>query len=322
MKISKFLLLAIVSATILTFIAFAIGDDVIIDIGPIFGEQGEQIEANPGHLNDDGVIDAKDVSLLAGILTSQGEGFTPEQLASANLYTGDGEGINAKINIKDLIALAQLVTKIENGTAQDERIVSLFDVMKDDDNLYYNYYTVFNPYLGRTEEIKGSLAGQNVSIADSAFPTGTKVLIKDNAVYENEGYEAENVIDPESGFVWIISCDPEAKTITVLPENSADANDEVVYSYNENSSISKLQHMFKSDLFKWGTMTSDRFDNFIEDNHRNYYRCYNNKIPDGDVYKTKYAKYVKAYISTIEHTNIIDYAVIIIHDKEEAATLI
>ena len=104
----KITLTIIISALLLTISAFAIGDDVIIDMGPVFGEQ---IEANPGHLNDDGVIDDKDVTLLADILAYSGEGFTPEQLASANLYTGDDEGSIAKINIKDLIALAQLVSR-------------------------------------------------------------------------------------------------------------------------------------------------------------------------------------------------------------------
>ena len=540
MKITKLLLTAVISVMLLSTCALALGDDVIVDMGPIFGEL---VEVIPGDINDDGAIDAKDVSLLGTILATGGDGFTTKQLASANLYTEDDNGTQALINIKDLIALAQCVhvssffepqkvlsnlaipVKDENGnflktehngkeglfvhvlkdssllwleldeeyvhstspdityefcyeeayldklcsmvelsdgkymlislsynenrylgyaginkdeaalsdtsdtvrlyieddihrvsthesigtcfrtashtskseydfaitddtiiviknienkgkaneeteyiifdkasfntslytntfvynaaiilqnnpegnvenalviyaSAEDyssetrtERIISSSEVARDG-STYYNYYTAFNPYTGEKETgLCGSFMAHTPEIATGAIPTGTKAQLLNDAIYENSGYKAEDVINPESDFVWVIGYNLEEKSITVLPEGSEDTNDAVTYTYTDSTCLSMLSHYKKADLFKWGIMNPVDPDDFYENLDSKAYRCYNNKIPDGEAFTTKYAKYIKAYISPIENTDVIDYAIVIVHGNEAVENL-
>jgi len=540
MRISKLLLTAVISVLLLSTCAFALGEDVIVDMGPILGGL---VEVTPGDINDDGAIEAKDVSLLGTILATGSDGFTTKQLAAANLYTEDDNGTTGVINIKDLIALAQYVhtnsffepqkvlsnlaipVKDENGnglktehngkegifvhvlkdasllwleldeeyvhstspdisyemyyedayhdklcsaielsdgkyrlislshnenrysgyaginkdeaalsdtsdtvrlyiendiyrvsthestgscfrtashtsksdydfaitddtiiiiknienkgkaneeteyiifdkatfntslytdgfvynasiilqnnpeggvenalviyaSAEDysvetrtERIISGSEVARDG-NTYYNYYTAFNPYTGEKETgLCGSFMAHTPEIATGAIPTGTKAQLLDGAIYENSGYKTEDVITPESDFVWVIGYNLEEQSITVLPEGSTDTNDAVTYTYTDSTCLTKLSYMIKADIFKWGIMNPVDPDDFYENLDSKDYRCYNNKIPDGAVYTTKYAKYIKAYISPIENTDVIDYAIVIVHGNEAVENL-
>ncbi len=204
---------------------------------------------------------------------------------------------------------------------QNARIVSYSDVTYDEDGLWYNYYTAYNPYTGKSEKIRGSLSDSAASVANGAFPTGTRAIYNNGAIYENEGYTKEDVIDVDTDFVWLIDYDTENQTITVLPEGSTDESDALTYEYTENTAFSKLEYMTKVDLFKWGAMSQLDAETLYRHINSNDYKCYNTKVLVGDTYKTKYAKYIKMYVSPIENTNVLDYAIVIVHGKEAEENL-
>ncbi len=205
---------------------------------------------------------------------------------------------------------------------QPERIISNSDVNVDNGNIYYNYYTVFNPYTGKSEQICGSLVGVSAtSVSNGAFPTGTRAQSLGNLIYENEGYTEEDIIDVDTDFVWLIDYDIEAQTITVLPENSADTSEAVTYTFTDTTGFSLLKYEIKSQIFEWGAMSSLDAETLFGNANKTYYKCYNNKILVGDTYQTKYAKHIKMYVSPIENTNVLDYAIVIVHGDEAEENL-
>lgn len=317
MKKTKLLFTAIVLCALFAISAFALGEEIIIDLGPIFG--GTELTQGTGDANLDGKVDRADISLLAECLATNARGFTSEQLLNANLYTGDDEVSNIYINIKDLVALAQYVNVLENGSAQTERIVSYSDVNIDQDNSCRNYYTVFNPYTGmKSTNIAGSRYSEQAKDVPEALTAGTVATFTDGKLDESS---ASKFINTETDFVWLIDYDTENNTITVLPEGSTDESDAVTYVYTENTAFSKLEDTKKTYLFKWGAMSKLDANTLFNNISRNYYKCYNDKILVGDSYNTKYAKNIKMYISPIENTNVLDYAIVIVHGDEALENL-
>ncbi len=312
MKRLSVLILAVMLCTLFIMSAKAefIGDEIILDMGPMFGVTEEDAPTFKGDVNGDGYVTSVDVTVLATALATGAEDLSD----AANVYDDDDV-----INIKDLIALMQIVYQIENGTEQTERIVAYSGVAKDEDNLCRNYYDVFNPYTSnKVGNIAGNRYSEEAKDVPEALTAGTVATFTDGKLDEAS---ASKVITPETDFMWIIGYDTEKCTITLLPENSTDENDAITYVYTENTALSKLEYMIKTEIFKWGAMSSLDAETLHRHINSNDYKCYNNKILAGDTFQTKYAKYIKAFVSPIENTNVLDYAIVIVHGDEAEANL-
>jgi len=107
MKRLSVLVFTFLFCILLAFSASAetVGDDIILDMGPIFGES-----SGKGDVNNDGSINSEDITALANALASG----TASSLDAANVYTDDETDNGAIINIKDLIFLSQYVFRTEN----------------------------------------------------------------------------------------------------------------------------------------------------------------------------------------------------------------
>lgn len=162
----------------------------------------------------------------------------------------------------------------------------------DKDGDYRYFYTVLNPYTGKTEEVVSEITGKKIDslkIAD-ALPEGTLIKLVDDMV------DADNVIvdSIKNNYSWILDYEADDDVIFTVDYNSdeacedcIEANEEVIYAVDNNTVITVVsdddfEKIAMNDLVK---VSKDML-------------VYNSKYEYKDSYKTVYAPYVKAYIET------------------------
>lgn len=226
--------------------------------------------------------------------------------------------------------------KDKNG----QRIISLSTPGVDENGYFRTYYELFNPFTGEKEiDVAGNKYGKTSNALD-ALPTGTIVELKGGMVDE-KGKDLD-ILDTSNAasLVWITEYDAADDFIAVVPatvgadacckEDFADAieAEEVkFYDVTKDTAVTVLKYSDAGEsTTKWGKMTLGDISTIAD--AKKEYKCYSDKMTDtnGNLV-TKYAQYLKAYISYTEaddedDNDVADYIIIVVNKLDNSDTLL
>ena len=233
------------------------------------------------------------------------------------------------------------------------RIVSTSDAGLDDEGEWRNFYALYNPYTGSKEsEVPSVEHAKKASNLDAGVTIGTMVKLVDGMVDADEYVENadgdELVLDPTSGenLVWIAEVDEAEGYFVVAPYDSSltnkdeidawvEDNSEDVYDlygnvigsnfidYDKNTVVTVIKRTGPEYMFTDGSMSVSSMA-AVADAGKDLL-CWNDKALDrNDKYVTKYADYVKAYISVDtdvdeDENPVAEFIIVVANGKENAA---
>lgn len=235
-----------------------------------------------------------------------------------------------------------------SSTTKGLRIVRASTPGVDDDGYYRNFYEVYNPFTGKTEDIAGSANASSAGSLKDALTPGTVTKLQDGKVNDKTGAKTYGNLQSTSGLVWITDYTESDKTLAVVPVGAADCwhdlenyvalgsdtnvdgeafptkGGDILFEVDNNTVVTVLKHGEKTGAlnnFKYGNFSLG--DASVLSSNKNEYKCYNSKVEGKNgTYKTGYAKYLKAYVTFTEAKNdddlpTADYIVILVNGDED-----
>lgn len=235
-----------------------------------------------------------------------------------------------------------------SSTTKGLRIVRASTPGVDDDGYYRNFYEVYDPFTGKTEDIAGSANASSAGSLKDALTPGTVTKLQDGKVNDKTGAADYGKLTSTKGLVWITDYTESDKTLAVVPVDAADCwhglenyeakgsdnnvdgkafptkGNDILFQVDNNTVVTVLKHSEKTgsvNNFRYGTFSLG--DTSILSSNKNEYKCYNSKVKGkNDTYKTGYAKYLKAYVTFTEAKNdddlpTADYIVILVNGDED-----
>lgn len=239
-----------------------------------------------------------------------------------------------------------------SSTTKGLRIVRASTPGVDDDGYYRNFYEVYDPFTGKTEEIVGSANASSAGSLKDALTPGTVTKLQDGKVNDKTGAKTYGNLQSTSGLVWITDYTEGDKTLSVVPVDAVECwqdaenyvadgsatnvdgeafptkGSDILFEVDNNTVVTVLKHGEKTgsvNNFRYGTFSLG--DTSILSSNKNEYKCYNTKVEGSKgTYKTGYAKYLKAYITYTEAKNdddlpTVDYVVILVNGDEAKGVL-
>lgn len=239
-----------------------------------------------------------------------------------------------------------------SSTTKGLRIVRASTPGVDDDGYYRNFYEVYDPFTGKTEDIAGSANASSAGSLKDALTPGTVTKLQDGKVNDKTGAKTYGNLQSTSGLVWITDYTEGDKTLSVAPVDAVECwqdaenyvadgsatnvdgeafptkGSDILFEVDNNTVVTVLKHGEKT-----GSVNNFRYGNFslgdasILSSNKNEYKCYNTKVEGSKgTYKTGYAKYLKAYITYTEAKNdddlpTVDYVVILVNGDEAKSVL-
>ena len=232
------------------------------------------------------------------------------------------------------------------------RIVSTYDIGEDADGEWRLYYSLYDPYTGKkVSDVPSAASEAKASNLDQyVVEVGAIVELIDGQVDEDEIVEAAVSVD---NLVWIAEVDEAEGYFTVVPYNAGltnkDAIDEYVEAnaatavtdiygdaipgnfidYDKNTVVSvisyaKYDESNSVDLWKAGAMSLTNMSTIAA--AKKEVLCYNDKATDrSGNYVTKYADYVKAYVSVDadnlddDENPVAEFIIVVVNGQENAA---
>lgn len=236
-----------------------------------------------------------------------------------------------------------------SSTTKGLRIVRASTPGVDDDGYYRNFYEVYDPFTGKTEDIAGSANASSAGSLKDALTPGTVTKLQDGKVNDKTGAADYGKLTSTKGLVWITDYTESDKTLAVVPVDAvktcwhglenyeakgSDVNvdgkafptkgNDILFEVDNNTVVTVLKHSEKTGAlnnFKYGNFSLA--DTSVLSSNKNEYKCYNTKVKGkNDTYKTGYAKYLKAYVTFTEAKNdddlpTADYIVILVNGDED-----
>lgn len=239
-----------------------------------------------------------------------------------------------------------------SSTTKGLRIVRASTPGVDDDGYYRNFYEVYDPFTGKTEDIAGSANASSAGSLKDALTPGTVTKLQDGKVNDKTGAKTYGNLQSTSGLVWITDYTEGDKTLSVVPVDAVECwqdaenyvadgsatnvdgeafptkGSDILFEVDNNTVVTVLKHGEKTgnvNNFRYGTFSLG--DTSILSSNKNEYKCYNTKVEGSKgTYKTGYAKYLKAYITYTEAKNdddlpTVDYVVILVNGDEAKGVL-
>ena len=227
------------------------------------------------------------------------------------------------------------------------RIISNYDIGADEEGEWRNYYELYDPYTGaKVTDVASANSEKKAGDLAAALEAGTIVELVEGMVDEEE--DAIATVD-EANLVWIAEVDEAEGYFVAVPYNSAlDVKDEIdawveenadsaindIYGeeipgnfidYDKNTVVSVMSYgEYNSSFWKWGTMSLSNMSAIA--GAKKEVLCYNEKAEDRNGnYVTKYADYVKAYISVDadnlddDENPVAEFIIVIVNGDEAAA---
>ncbi len=207
-----------------------------------------------------------------------------------------------------------------------ERIIASSTPGVDTNGYYRNYYTIINPFTGWKEtDIPGKIPAKTVAEIPAPIGVGRIAKVVDGYVLETgfDDTQSANLTD-ENQLLWIKSFDTQTGVLetTSVFDDWHDAQDAKTGLYKVTDKTSVISVTYTSagtSLFTWGSTKLVDTEDLASD--LNKYKCYNDKIDDGNgLYKTGYAMYKKAYVNKDASGNV-NYIVILVHANENPLRL-
>lgn len=209
-----------------------------------------------------------------------------------------------------------------------ERIICSSTPMTDSDGYYRNYYTIINPFTGWKEsDVPGNIPAKTVAEIPEPIGVGRVAKVVDGFVLEAEFDDTRSAnLTDESQYCWIKSFDTQTGVLetTSVFDDWHDAQNSAVtcFQITDKTIITSITYMNSgTSLFTWGSSKLVDTEDLASD--LNKYKCYNDKIDDGNgLYKTGYAVYKKAFVRTSSSSpNVADYIIILVHGGENPLRL-
>lgn len=227
------------------------------------------------------------------------------------------------------------------------RIISNYDIAADEEGEWRNYYELYDPYTGaKVSDVASKDSEKKASQLGTALEAGTIVELVEGMV--DEGEDAIATVD-EANLVWIAEVDEAEGYFVAVPYNSglevkdeidawveenADAAINDIYGeeipgnfidFDKNTVVSVMSYgEYNSSFWKWGTMSLSNMSAIA--GAKKEVLCYNDKAEDRNGnYVTKYADYVKAYISVDaenldeDENPVAEFIIVIVNGAENAA---
>ena len=233
------------------------------------------------------------------------------------------------------------------------RIVSNVDVGEDEEGEWRYWYEVYNPYTGAKEtDVPSADHADDVDDLEAELAKGTMIELVDGMVDADYVVENDNddvvVIDTATGdnLVWIAEVDEaEGYFVVAAYDDSKTDKDEIeeyvenyegsVYDiygneieakyidYDKNTVVSVMTYKSLSSMWNWGTMSTSNMAAVAS--AKKDLLCYNEYAVDRNgKFVTKYADYVKAYISVDtdvdeDENPMAEFIIVIVNADENAA---
>lgn len=257
---------------------------------------------------------------------------------------------------ENLVLLYAETTSVEfQGKVEKDsyRIVSTHDAGLDDEGEWRNFYALYNPYTGTKEnEVPSVEHAKKASSLEAGVAIGTMVKLVDGMVDADEYVENADgdalVLDPTSGenLVWIAEVDEAEGYFVVAPyDNSLTNKDEIeayvedntddVYDlygnvigsnfidFDKNTVVTVIKRTGPEYMFNDGSIAASSMSAVAKAGKD--LLCWNDKALDrNDKYVTKYADYVKAYVSVDtdvdeDENPVAEFVIVVVNGKENAA---
>ena len=189
-----------------------------------------------------------------------------------------------------------------------ERIIKYATQKKDSSKKYYYEYTVYNPYTGETETIRGNKNDYGIR-DDSRYIYGDVVNVKRSVsgLTINEKIHASGSVLYDYDLYWILDYDAEGGMIEVaqLPMNEEEAADvengtaKTLILSVQNAAVSQIgnQGMSGIDIIRWGSFSKAAVDDL--GSAKNTFKAMNSSYRKSETSDpvTVYAKCLKVYLS-------------------------
>ncbi len=230
------------------------------------------------------------------------------------------------------------------------RIVSNYDLVMTEDGEWTISYEVYDPYTGAKVYDVPSVDTAAKASSLTALKAGTIVDLVDGAVDDDSRYvigDEAALVGNTANLVWITEVDTADGYFAVVPyaelsdreaveeyvvENAEEfANDiegEAIESnfidYDKNTVVSVMSYgEYNSAFWNWGTMSVSSMDAVAA--AKKDVLCYNDEATDRNGnYVTKYADYVKAFVSVDRDVDndenpVAEFVIVIVNGDETAA---
>ena len=226
------------------------------------------------------------------------------------------------------------------------RVISNYDIGEDAEGEWRFYYEVYDPYTGaKVSDVPSKDSEKKASYLTGAIENGTIVELVEGQV---DADEVVATID-EANLVWIAEVDEAEGYFVAVPYNSgltvkdeidawveenADAAITDIYGkaipgnfidYDKDTVVSVMSYgEYNSSFWKWGQMSLSNMSAIA--GAKKEVLCYNEKAEDRNGnYVTKYADYVKAYVSVDadnlddDENPVAEFIIVIVNGDENAA---
>ena len=233
------------------------------------------------------------------------------------------------------------------------RIVSTSEPGEDNEGEWRYFYSLYNPFTGAKEaDVASADHASKASKLEAALPIGTMVELVDGMVDADYVVEDANedalVLDPASGanLVWIAEVDEAEGYFVVAPYNSGltvkdeideyvENNEDDIYDlygnvvdskfidFDKNTVVTVLKRTTADYMFNDGALAASSMK-AIADAGKDVL-CWNDEALDrNNKYVTKYADYVKAYISVDtdvdeDENPVAEFIIVVVNGAENAA---
>ena len=227
------------------------------------------------------------------------------------------------------------------------RIVSNYDIAADAEGEWRNYYELYDPYTGaKVSDVASADSEKKAGNLAEAIAAGTIIELVDGQV--DEGEDAVATVD-EANLVWIAEVDEAEGYFVAVPydasltdkdeidtyvEENVDSAINDIYGeeipgnyidYDKNTVVSVMSYAeYNSSFWKWGKMSLSNMSAVAKAGKDVV--CYNDKAEDRNGnYVTKYADYVKAYVSVDadnlddDENPVAEFIIVVVNGAENAA---
>ncbi|MBE6680910.1 MAG: S-layer homology domain-containing protein [Ruminococcaceae bacterium] len=230
------------------------------------------------------------------------------------------------------------------------RIVSVYDIAADAEGLWRNYYELYDPYTGAKVTDVASVEGEKKSgNLQTALNPGTIIELVEGQVEDTKDkYIVAEEISTDN-LVWIAEVDEAEGYFVAVPyDESLTDKDEIdayvegatgdaindIYGeeipgnfidFDKNTVVSVMKYdEYNSSFWKWGTMSLSNMSAIAD--AKKEVLCWNDKAEDrSGNFVTKYADYVKAYVSVDaenldeDENPVAEFIIVIVNGAENAA---
>ncbi len=274
-----------------------------------------------------------------------------EEVVLTNMQAIVSNNVDSEVRENLVVLYAETTDLAFAGKADKNgyRIVSNYDIGQDEEGEWRLYYELYDPYTGaKVYDVASVRSESKASRLTDALEDGTIIELVDGQVEDTKAKYQKGAIST-ANLVWIGEVDEAEGYFTVVPYNGDEVNKDAIdtwvednadtavtdiygetipgnfIDYDKNTVVSVINYSNTDSMWQWGQMSLSSMSAVAA--AKKDVLCYNEKAEDRNGnYVTKYADYVKAYVSVDateyeegETNAVAEFIIVVVNANENAA---